>query len=261
MTQTRDKCLDTEYLEETCQSAPYSVIKTVRLKFAFVKDLLEDSLVGSNLQVLFLFRDPRSVMYRRWSQPWCITVDCYDTTAHCEQLEDDFWSYLKLKEEFPEQLHLMRFEDFVSEPSTEVERILSEMQMKYTDLVDVAIREQMESSKVGENHSLKDSESEKLPWAKSEKFTKSELTTVQKSCAAIMIKLGYNLVNKFINISSSDTIQRVGLSKWKNLHFLYSKIPIFSSSPFYVLFDFMLMELTIILEWTNGQFKQYFLMC
>ena len=70
-TKTRAECLNAEYMGGMCEASSVLVVKTVRMNLAVVRDFLEDITIGKDLQVVFLYRDPRSVMHSRWNAPWC----------------------------------------------------------------------------------------------------------------------------------------------------------------------------------------------
>ena len=193
---TRRRCMDVDYLEESCKASEVIVIKTVRLKLALVRDLLQDPVIGQRLQVLFLFRDPRSVMNSRWELPWCTTDDCKDPKIHCQDVEDDYASYLSLKREFPNSLHVMRFENFALAPYEEIKRVFTEINLRYSSSVISFIREHTEYSGEAERIGIyRDSRSELMPWMTSPRFTEWHLSYVQEACANIMHKLGYDFFN------------------------------------------------------------------
>ena len=187
--------MDTQFLEEMCRTTPVSVVKVTHMMFGLVRDMLENEAIGPQLQVLLLVRDPRSVMNSRWKRPWCDTVDCKDARVTCQDEEDDFMEYVKLKKEYPDKLHMMRFEDFALSPSDEFKRLFNEMNLEYTSTIDAFIQRQTESQR---EHNVKttrrDSQAEVMPWATSDTFSDWDLDYVQKACTGVMQKLGYGAV-------------------------------------------------------------------
>lgn len=53
-------CLDSEFLSQMCQTFPFQVMKTVRLRLGLAETLLNDDKL--DLRILLLVRDPRCVL-------------------------------------------------------------------------------------------------------------------------------------------------------------------------------------------------------
>ena len=76
-----------EFLSFTCKLHPIKLIKTVRLRFEKIKELMSDP--NLKLKVILLTRDPRGVFNSRGSalvSNWCTDDDCASPYNECRDL-------------------------------------------------------------------------------------------------------------------------------------------------------------------------------
>ena len=200
-------CHNQHHQEKLCRASPIIITKFVRLDLGLTRDFLIDEEIGTNLHVIFLLRDPRSVFNSRWDKSktsWC-GFECANDKVHCDDLYSQYRDYLRLAEEFPKKLHLLRFEDFALKPIKETQRLFTAIGIPFTEDVRQFLIFHTRYTKLGEN-TFRDAKNEIIPWANSKHFTQRSLDIVQESCSKVMQIIGYKLVDVLSNVAIQDAL-------------------------------------------------------
>ena len=72
-------------------------------------------------------RDPRAVVNsRRSTVGWCSDwyPDCSDPEILCKDMQDDFKTALYFKKYFPNNFHILRYEDLASDPFAKTKKLM-----------------------------------------------------------------------------------------------------------------------------------------
>jgi len=93
-------CPDPLFLSTMCSFYPIQLTKTVRLALNFTRHLLDDSRI-KDLRILYLVRDPRAVIQSRKNRRDFCMAECLDPQFLCQDLINDYHSYLELTKAFP----------------------------------------------------------------------------------------------------------------------------------------------------------------
>lgn len=102
-------CLKGMNLRALCEAAPVVVVKVIRGRFAWLHNMLEDSLI--NLKVIHLIRDPRGSLNSIASFGWASNPH-----SRCSELEDDIKTYEKMRQVFPSKVMQVQFEHLCLAP-------------------------------------------------------------------------------------------------------------------------------------------------
>ena len=97
-------------MNEFCSLYPYQSVKTVRLRLNLTGEFVVDPRL--NVKVLLLIRDPRGTTNSRRGTSWCKnSPDCEDPKILCSDLVDDYRAYVRLKEKYPSNYEVLKYED------------------------------------------------------------------------------------------------------------------------------------------------------
>ena len=182
------------------------------MNLGVVKELLEDKDISKNLHVVFVVRDPRSVLHSRWDPKidWCSTDDCRDIDTHCEDLEEDYHNFVILKKKYPKNLHFMRFEDFAMDPVGIYEDLFYDIGLQFTNSVESFIQNHTGSVNDAKRSStMKIAESKITTWLNSDHFSLKDAIQVQNKCPDIMKTLGYGPIHSKIDSNVTDIIKPI----------------------------------------------------
>ncbi|XP_045107821.1 carbohydrate sulfotransferase 3-like [Portunus trituberculatus] len=102
-------CLKGMDLQALCAATPVLVVKVVRARLAWLRNILEDSLI--NLKVLHLTRDPRASLRSIATFGWNS-----EPHSRCAELEDDLLTYEAARQSFPAKVLQVRCERLCLHP-------------------------------------------------------------------------------------------------------------------------------------------------
>nr|XP_054924905.1 carbohydrate sulfotransferase 5-like [Dermacentor andersoni] len=97
-------CLDPEFLNAVCKTAPTQVMKVVRIDMDTVRRFLLDgpTPIAGEFSVVHLVRDPRAIWLSRQKRGWCRgRADCSSARVLCDEIERDLDVFENLRREFP----------------------------------------------------------------------------------------------------------------------------------------------------------------
>ena len=76
--------------------------KTVRLPLSLAEPFLKEF---QDLKIVYLVRDPRATLHSRKGRDFCVDNPvCMDPERLCDELTNDFNSYIYLKKIYPERV-------------------------------------------------------------------------------------------------------------------------------------------------------------
>ncbi|XP_042886800.1 uncharacterized protein LOC122262748 [Penaeus japonicus] len=137
----RGLCQDPSVMATACAFHPLNFAKTVRLRLAAVKQLLEDA--SLDLRVVHLVRDPRGVVNSRLKMPWCSGRTCRDMSNICRAANHDAQTSQEFRNRFPKQYLLQRYEDLVDDPYMQTRKIFEFLDLPLVEALAVYIEEHM----------------------------------------------------------------------------------------------------------------------
>ncbi|XP_045107819.1 carbohydrate sulfotransferase 3-like isoform X2 [Portunus trituberculatus] len=105
----KEACLKGMDLQALCAATPMLVVKVVRARLAWLRNMLEDSLI--NLKVLHLTRDPRASLRSIATFGWNS-----EPHSRCAELEDDLLTYEAARQAFPAKVLQVRYERLCLHP-------------------------------------------------------------------------------------------------------------------------------------------------
>lgn len=191
-------CFNANFLKGACQLFPWSTMKIVRMRLRLLRPILEDAKL--NARIVYLVRDPRGVMNSRFDTvKWCSSSDCNDPQSVCNDMDDDLTSALQLKEEFPDLVYILRYEDMSLRPGNKTKELLDFLGLDF----DPKMQEFLDSHTT-KNYdkpwsTTRDSKTRVTYWAT--KLQQKQLKKVQDACAPVMQRFGYLTVNSTRDIS------------------------------------------------------------
>ena len=169
-------CSDPLSYENKCSTFPYQVLKSNHFSLTFAKDLMESE---SDIKVVYLVRDPRGVLRNSKTKPGQL----------CEGLSRDWDVALGLVSHFPQQFHLVRYEELARAPLAELTALLR--------MWDISLELGEELSLVQEEAedawSLKRNPVQKVNSWKTG-LTSGELRTIENRCSETISKMEYQLI-------------------------------------------------------------------
>jgi hypothetical protein len=109
-----EACFMPQLYYSTCPRFPIRLVKSIRVPFEEVKNVLLNPEIGKSFKIIFLFRDPRGriqsyfhkVQNKKWPKP-NICPSAFDTQANCtaakqcKRMQTDVIAAIKLKEQYP----------------------------------------------------------------------------------------------------------------------------------------------------------------
>ncbi|CAL4099601.1 unnamed protein product, partial [Meganyctiphanes norvegica] len=105
-----------------CRSATTRIIKSIRLRLSWIRQLLqEDS--QKLLKVVYLLRDPRATLASTTALRWQT-----NTSSVCGDLMQDLIDFPQLAREFPNQFVLLRYEELCRDPQGEFQELYQFLQ-------------------------------------------------------------------------------------------------------------------------------------
>ncbi|KAH7973510.1 hypothetical protein HPB49_001827 [Dermacentor silvarum] len=131
-------CLDPEFLNAVCKTAPTQVMKVVRIGMDAVWRFLLDrpTLTAGEFSVVHLVRDPRAIWLSRQRRSWCSrTANCSSAHVLCDEIERDLDVFEKLSREFPGLAIQVRHEDLALDPLNVTLKLYDALRMPFTTSV------------------------------------------------------------------------------------------------------------------------------
>ena len=154
---------------------------------------------------MFLVRDPRGVMNSRDSMDWCAKSSCNDPKVLCDNMHEDFLEAVDIKKQFPDKVHLVRYEDLCLYPFDQTDQILDFLSLPKRPIIEKYLEESTSSKRAEEmlltehkrtKHkkenpysTKRDSKVTVFAWR--QKIKPSEVEEIQSVCSETMEKLGY----------------------------------------------------------------------
>ena len=198
----RTACGLSEFTNSVCLKHPIRLVKVVSMKAQYVKSLL--SYFGSSLKVVYLTRDPRGVMSSRWRRDWCGLADNCSSTAHfCQSLAEDLTAFEDLKNQFPNQVLLKRYEDLVLNLSDQSKQLFEFLGLEprhpfvenyittHTDgkHQDPSLEKNLEGTMI----TFKEPQKVVFQWQQN--LNSSQIKSIQDTCLKPMKRLGYAIMD------------------------------------------------------------------
>ncbi|XP_047487710.1 carbohydrate sulfotransferase 1-like [Penaeus chinensis] len=137
----RGLCQDPGVMATACAFHPLNFAKTVRLRLAAVKSLLEDT--SLDVRVVHLVRDPRGVVNSRLKMPWCSGKTCRDMSNVCRAVNQDAYTSQEFRSKYPRQYLLQRYEDLVDDPYRQTRKIFEFLELPLVEELAAFIEEHM----------------------------------------------------------------------------------------------------------------------
>ena len=201
-----DMCFSTKFLQQLCEMYSIKLIKFVRLKLGLVKSLLNNPAV-TNLHVVYLVRDPRSVMNSRWNREktgWCWGVDCCSATQVCQDMEEDLNDALNLRKQHPGKIHIFRFEDIALDPQNKSKQLIENLGLEYSANIRNFVELHTSKNIPGYEETYRVSSTRVINW--DAEMPKKKLKKVQIECKDTMKTFGYLLVNNTNKLTFKDVL-------------------------------------------------------
>lgn len=157
---------------------------------------------------VFLVRDPRGVMNSRDSMDWCAKTSCNDPKVLCDNMHDDFLEAVDIKKQFPDKVHLVRYEDLCLYPFNQTDQILDFLSLPKRPIIEKYLEDSTSSKRAeevlltaehhkgakrrkGENPYSTKRDSKVTVFAWRQKIKPSEVEEIQSVCSETMEELGY----------------------------------------------------------------------
>ncbi|KAG7166012.1 Carbohydrate sulfotransferase 1-like 1, partial [Homarus americanus] len=197
----RTKCYHPDTLARLCSLFPIHVMKVVRARL----ELLQPLLKRSNVRLVWLVRDPRAVMSSRLnSVSWCQTRACYDPGYLCSDLTADFSNYLYLKELYPKQVMLLRYEDLARNPYDKSREVLKFAGLSFHRRVQDYLDDHLTSDEDEPWSTRHDPKTRVARWMKIMKF--DDVVRTQYFCQTVIKNLGYRLFTSKSDMENGNAV-------------------------------------------------------
>ncbi|XP_066971281.1 carbohydrate sulfotransferase 1-like [Macrobrachium rosenbergii] len=197
----RSKCYNPDTLGRLCSLFPIHVMKVVRARLEILAPLLKDPKV----RIVWLVRDPRAVMNSRISSiTWCETRACKDPAYLCSDILVDFSTYLVLKEEYPAQVMLLRYEDLAKNPYEKSKEVLKFAGLSFHKRVKDYLDDHLTSDEDEPWSTRHDPKTRVGRWMKVMKF--EDVIKTQYHCKGIMKSLGYRTFSSKEDMTTGNAV-------------------------------------------------------
>lgn len=172
------------------------VMKLTRVNVSHVHQWMTTNRdVADTVKVVHLVRDPRAIFYSRKRVPWC-NATCISVKSLCEQMRGDLNAFEEFVRDFPGSGLRVKYEDFVQNIPTSVEKLFSQLGQSFTEDVRTFIRtrsSRLTRKDLWDLHSTKRNPSRTISkW----KFLLKgvDIVEVQGACNDVIQRLGYEVV-------------------------------------------------------------------
>ncbi|CAL4181683.1 unnamed protein product, partial [Meganyctiphanes norvegica] len=196
-------CYNDSFLKQACKLFPWSTMKLVRLRLNLLEPVLQDA--SLNVKVIYLVRDPRGVMNSRSATvQWCKTADCNDPALLCQDMDSDLTAAIKLKNKYPQQIYILRYEDLALNPINKTHELLDYLKFELDSNIEEFLKSHTTTNYDKPWSTKRESSTRVTYW--STKLSAPRLKEIQDSCVAVMKKFGYLTVNSTKEVTSVNKI-------------------------------------------------------
>lgn len=185
-------------LQKQCEMSPLRIIKTIRMDLSAVRSLLD---LLPNLKVIYLLRDPRSVLLSQNAVGYCGKQfggwsGC--TNKHCYRVENDVITFENIAREKPERIISVFYEGIAKSPLEATKALYkfvgAECHQQVLDYVyDITMAGHKDNCEVC---TVRSNSSAHIDLWKN-KMDKQFLEIVENRCHYVLQKFNYNLTNSF----------------------------------------------------------------
>ena len=179
-----------ESVRNTCSNAKQRIVKTIRLSMDLVKTLMK---LLPNLKVIYLTRDPRAITNSRAHSSNMKTAIATEShsKALCGQLRRDIEIGHNLREQYPNRLAFVLYEDIAKSPIEEAKHIFEFLNVQFEREIEQWIYSSTHASKNNGFYGTQrmNSEVSAVQWRKDISFNKTLI--IQKYCGDVLNALGF----------------------------------------------------------------------
>ncbi|XP_070376948.1 carbohydrate sulfotransferase 5-like isoform X1 [Dermacentor albipictus] len=191
-------CLDPEFLNAVCKTAPTQVMKVVRIDMDTVRRFLLDGRtpIAGEFSVVHLVRDPRAIWLSRQKRGWCRgRADCSSARVLCDEIERDLDVFENLRREFPGPTIQVRYEDLAMDPLNVTVNLYDKLGMPFTAFVKKFIESHTSERnvKVRRNPYATSRNSKDMVDAWKRRIKPSHARRINWACRRVIKRLGYEL--------------------------------------------------------------------
>ncbi|KAK3795528.1 hypothetical protein RRG08_036855 [Elysia crispata] len=175
--------------QERCEQKPLRFIKTIRLSVETMSAVLD---LYPCSKLIYLVRDPRGSYHSKTrmfaSHGQNVT---WDAERFCSRLNKDVDAVIKLKEKYPDRIHLTRFETIAAHPIVSMKDIYEFIDLEFTQSIAKFVYQKTHSKTAGRGYSTDrtDSLDACYKWRKSISF--ENVKAFEHFCNEPFHKLGY----------------------------------------------------------------------
>ncbi|MCL4149449.1 UNVERIFIED_CONTAM: hypothetical protein GTU68_014028, partial [Idotea baltica] len=201
-TMPRFKCYVSENIGKLCSLFPIQVMKLVRVRLSVLAPLMEDK----SVKIIWLTRDPRAVINSRTSSvSWCTSKVCKEPKYLCRDLFEDFNTYLKLKNKYPEQIMILRYEDLAKDPYTKSKNTLAFLNLQMDPSVVDYLNKHINSDFEAPWSTIHNPQRQAKKWMKSLPW--NSIVYTQYYCRTVMKNIGYRPFENEIDLAAGNAVQ------------------------------------------------------
>ena len=194
-----EECMDAELNEKVCRESEVQLVKEIRIPLRKLPDLLQflDKDIADRLKIVYLVRDPRSMINSR-KHMGVFNKDKYtDSEIICPGLESDWETYKRLKEEMPDRLFMIKYEDYSMDPVTQISSLFNNMSVPFSRSVMQYIGEHVKLDQKNNNQSKRKGRTsgERITAWVDQMSIKSS-SEIQKECRKFLEGVGYPIFTR-----------------------------------------------------------------
>ena len=198
----RELCYEPSHLQSLCKIFPITLAKFVRLKVSVAESLMNDETLGE-VHIIYIPRDPRATMHSRWNViKWCKGPECDREAVLCEDMDTDLTNLYALRKEYPDRVHMLRYEDITIQPKNMTPKMLDVFNLDFSDEIQHYLEEHTTIDLQRKTYRL----SERRVWGWTNEMEWNQVQKVQEVCSDVMERFGY-IPATDENITYSKTIR------------------------------------------------------
>ncbi|KAK7071935.1 hypothetical protein SK128_006125 [Halocaridina rubra] len=190
----KNACLTAPALKEACRKANNRIMKVIRIRMRWMKELLDDPYV--DLKVIHLVRDPRATIISRRKTFGAKTLNA---GYQCHGIEEDLRVTPQLMREYPDKVMGITYEDFCIDPigkATEMWHFISDnksstLPTAWSKYIEGHTQGSPSNKRPFAYSTFRNSKIEYQEWRR--QITKKALVEIEKHCKPVLKLLGYNL--------------------------------------------------------------------
>ena len=183
-----DECVAA--LRLTCERSSLRVAKVVRLHMDSVQDLLQ---LDSTIRVVYYTRDPRAIMCSKIRLHRDMNITQVAATL-CTLMADDVTTFLKLKEVYPDNLMMLKYEELALQSRDTAGELYSFVGRKLPSIVEGWIANNTQSTiRVKDNDPMntrRNATQAASKWRQT--LEKHHKAIIESQCAGTIALLGYS---------------------------------------------------------------------